>query len=168
MPQPTTQLGPRRNVQSLERPVLECRERVGNRPFSRTRGLLLQRDDPENRDDPDEDERAFNEPGGHIPHREYFALSLDDRVNHDGRADVRDDEQQLEERSEQDPVVLPRARDVANGVVEDRLVEHQRRDRRHERDEVQDAEKSRPFLISSHAAQPLSPGDGQQAGPTPP
>jgi hypothetical protein len=41
-----------------------------------------------------------------------------DRKDHDRGADVRDDEQQLQERSEEDPVVLPGTRDVANGIVE--------------------------------------------------
>jgi hypothetical protein len=56
---------------------------------------LLQRDDPEHRDDADEDERALEKAGGHIAERELFVLSPDDREDHDGGTDVRDDEQQL-------------------------------------------------------------------------
>ena len=61
----------------------------------------------------DEDERALEEAGGHISQRELFALPLDDREDRDGGADVRDDEQQLEQGAEEDPVVLPGTRDVA-------------------------------------------------------
>jgi hypothetical protein len=126
---------------------------------------LLQRDDPQNREDADEDERALEEAGRHVPECELLALSLDDREDHDGGTDVRDDEQQLQQRAEEDPVVLPGTRDVANGVVEHRLVEQQSGYRRDERDEVEHAEDSRSFLVESHPLEPLSPDDGQQAIP---
>jgi hypothetical protein len=81
-------------------------------------------------------------------------LSPDDREDHHGGADVRDDQEQLQKRSEEDPVVLSGTRDVADRVVEHRLEEQQRRDRRDEGDEVEHAEDSRPFLIQTH---PLNP-----------
>jgi hypothetical protein len=74
---------------------------------------LLQRDDPQDRDDADEDERALEQSRGHIPQREFFALSPDDREDYDGGADIRDDQQQLQERAEVDSVVLAGTRDVA-------------------------------------------------------
>jgi hypothetical protein len=64
--------------------------------------------------------------GGHIPERELFALSPDNREDHDGGADVRDDEQQLREHPERDLVVLPAAGDVSDRVVEHGLVEQER------------------------------------------
>ena len=133
-----------------ERPVLDRGERVGDGTFGRARGLLLQRDDPEDGHDAEEDEHALEDAGGHIPERELFALPSAYRVEHDGGADVRDDEQQLEERSEQDPVVVSGARDVPDGVVEYRLVEPQREDRRDEGDEEEHAEDTGALLIREH------------------
>jgi hypothetical protein len=130
-----------------ERPVLDRGERVGDRGFGCARNLFLQGDDPKDRDDADEDERALEETGGHVPQRELFALSPDDWEDHDGGADVGDDEQQLQQCPEEDPVVLPDAGDVAGRVVEHRLEEDQRRDRRDECDEVEDAEDARPLLV---------------------
>ena len=60
------------------------------------------------------------------------------------------DRRQLQEHPEQNLVVVPAAGDVSDGVVEHRLVEQQRGDRRDERDEVEDAEKTRPLLIRKH------------------
>jgi hypothetical protein len=90
------------------------------------------------------------EAGGHVAERELLALSPDDREDHDGGADVRDDQQQLQERSEDDLVVLPAARDVPDGIVEHRLVQRQCRDRRGEGDEEEDAEDPRPLLVGEH------------------
>jgi hypothetical protein len=42
---------------------------------------------------------------------------------HDRRADVGDDQDQLQERPEEDPVVRTAVRDVANRIVQDRLEE---------------------------------------------
>jgi hypothetical protein len=52
-------------------------------------------------------------------------------------------------------------------MSEDGLVKRQRWDRRDEGDEEEHAEPARPLLISRHVG-PLSPGDGDQADPTPP
>jgi hypothetical protein len=48
-------------------------------------------------------------------------LPFHDRIDHDGRADVRDDQEQLQEGSEEDPVIGAAVRDVADGIVQDRL-----------------------------------------------
>jgi len=63
---------------------------VGDRGFPRARDVLLQRDDPENGNDADEDERALEEPCGHIPQCKLFALAPDDRVDHDRMVRARD------------------------------------------------------------------------------
>src|SRR6185312_6147616 len=146
-----------------ERPVLDGGKCVGDRAFADARILLLQRDDPEHRDDADEDERAFQEARGHVAERELLALSPHDRKDDDGRADVRDDEQQFQEHAEEDPVVLPDTRDVTHWVVEHRLVERERRDRRDERDEEEHAEDTRPLLIQSHPVNPF-PGRWRAGG----
>jgi hypothetical protein len=57
---------------------------------------------------------------------------------------------------------MPGACDVADGMIEHRLVERQRRDRRDERDEVEHAEDTRPSLVDTHAcSDPLSPAMAQ-------
>ena len=94
------------------------------------------------------------EPRGHVADRQLLVPAPHDRDDHDRGADVRDDQQQLQERAEEDPVVVPGTRDVANRIVEHRLIEQQRRDRRDERDEVEHAEPARSLLI---AETPLNP-----------
>ena len=83
-----------------------------------------------------------------IAEREHLVLPLEDREQHDGAADVRDDEEQLQERSEEDGLLsAPRAGDIAGGVVEDRLKEIQRRDRGGEGDEEQHPGDPRSPLV---------------------
>ena len=65
--------------------------------------------------------------------REDVVLPLEDRIHDQGGADVRDDQDQLQERPEEDPVVGAAVRDVAGEAVEDGLKEEKRRDRRGER-----------------------------------
>ena len=77
---------------------------------------------------------------------EELVLSLHDRVEHDGRSHVREDEKELQEGSEVDLVVLPATGDVAGGVVENRLEESQRRDGRDEGKEEQNSEDARDSL----------------------
>jgi hypothetical protein len=69
--------------------------------------------------------------------------ALEERIHDDGGADVRNDQKQLQERSEEDPVVGAAVRDVADRIVQNRLEEEKRRDRRDERDEVKGAEGER-------------------------
>ena len=142
-----------------ERPVLDRRERVGDRALGRARRLLLQRGDPEHRDDADEDERGLEDPRRHVADRQLLELPPHDRDDHDRGADVREDEQQLQQRAEVDLVDVPGARDEGHRMTKRRLVEQQRRDRRGERDEVEHAEPPRPLLIKRHACTPF-PGDG--------
>ena len=103
-----------------------------------------------------------NEPRRHVADRQLLELPPHDRHDHDRGADVRDDEQQLQQSAEQDPLVVPCTGDVADRIVEHRLVQQQRRDRRDERDEVEHAEPTRPLLIQRHPSTPF-PGDGEQA-----
>jgi hypothetical protein len=62
---------------------------------------LAQRHDRQEAEDADGDEGAFDDPCGDIAEREGFVLPLEDREQREGRADVRDDEQQLQERSQE-------------------------------------------------------------------
>ena len=78
-----------------EGPVLERRERVGDRAFVAPRVLLRQRHDGEHGEDADEDEGALDDAGRDVAEREDVVLPPHDRIDDDRRADVRDDEEQL-------------------------------------------------------------------------
>jgi hypothetical protein len=59
--------------------------------------VLPQRQDRKEADDADGDEGAFNETSCDIAERERFVLPLEDGEQHDGGADVGDDEEDLEQ-----------------------------------------------------------------------
>src|SRR3954451_24237604 len=149
-----------------ERPVLDRRKRVSDGAFGRACRLVPQGDDGDHRDDADEDERALDNPRRHVADRQLLVAPPHDRNDHDRGADVGDDQQQLQERAEQDRLVVPATGDVAHGMPEHRLVESERRDRRDEGDEVEHAEPARSLLVRRHADQPLSPADGSRPIPT--
>ena len=131
-----------------ERPVLELRERDGE--VGRVRRVLAQAHDPEHEDDPRSKEDALDDPGGDVADGEELVLSPHDRIEDNGRSDVREDEKKLQEGSQVDLVVLPAPGDVRGRIVKNRLEQSQRRDRRHERDEKQHAENARSPLIRTH------------------
>ena len=64
---------------------------------------------------------ALDQTRGDVADREELVLPPHDRVDHDGCADVRDDQQELEEHAEVDLVVLTAAGDVPGWIVENRL-----------------------------------------------
>jgi hypothetical protein len=72
----------------------------------------------EHEDDPGREEDALDDSSGDISDREEFVLSPHDRVEHDGRSHVREDEKEVQEGSEVDLVVLSATGDVASRVVE--------------------------------------------------
>ena len=76
-----------------------------------------------------------NDAGSEEPHGQRLVLAPEGRERHDGGADVRDDEQQLEEGRQVDAGIDAATGEYPEGFIEHRLVEVQRRDRRHERDE---------------------------------
>lgn len=78
---------------------------------------------------PGRDEDALDDSSGDVADGQEFVLSPHDRVEHDGRSDVREDEKEVQEGSEVDLAVLPATRDVAGRIVENRLEESQRCDR---------------------------------------
>ena len=77
-------------------------------------------------EDADEDEDAFHDAGCDVAEREDLVLPLEERDEHDRRADVRDDQHQLKENAEVDAVVGTGAGDVALGIVEHGLKEPER------------------------------------------
>jgi hypothetical protein len=72
-------------------------------------------DDTEHEDDPRRDEDAFHDASSDEGDGKDFVLSPHDRIEHDGGSDIRDDEQELEEGSQVDPVVLAATGDVSAG-----------------------------------------------------
>src|ERR687890_1629967 len=86
--------------------------------------------------------------------REGLVLPLRNRIEHDGRSDVREDEEELQEHTEIDLALAPVPRDETSRVVEKRLEEKRRRDRRDERDDEQDSEESSLPLVVSHVLPP--------------
>jgi hypothetical protein len=80
-----------------------------------------------------------------------FALPPEDREQNDGGADVRDDQNQLQERSEEDAVVGAGTGDVAGGIVENRLKQIKRWDRGDEGDEEQHPRNQRNRSTRPHA-----------------
>src|SRR5919107_5325038 len=86
--------------------------------------------------------------------REGLVLPLRNRIEHDRRSDVREDEQELQEHTEIDLALAPVPRDETSRVVEKRLEEKRRRDRREEREDEQDSEESSLPLVVSHVLPP--------------
>jgi hypothetical protein len=122
---------------------------------------LPQFHDGEDAEDADGDEDALNETSRDIPHREAFVDPPEDRKQHDGGADVRDDKQDLQEHAEEDPLVGARAEDVVV-VLQERAVQQNCGDRRDERDDEQHACKARGQLPGKEAskADHRAPGCG--------
>jgi hypothetical protein len=135
--------------------------------------LLRQRHDGQHGKDADEDKDALHDAGRDVSEREDVILPLQERIHHESGADVRDDQEQLQERPPEDLVVGAAVRDVADGVVQDRLEEEKRRDRRDEGDEEQHPKGKRdpsgwahadtPWVGSKHrrwSPRPVQMGDG--------
>ena len=68
----------------------------------RARGFLPQCHDRQKAEDAHGDEGGFDDTGPDIAECEHFVLPLQDREQRHGGADVRDDEEYLQERSHQD------------------------------------------------------------------
>jgi hypothetical protein len=107
----------------------------------------VSRDDLPGKDDPGGKEDALDDSSSDVAEGENLVLPPRDRVEDDGRSDVRDDEKKLQEDSQVDLVVLPATSDVPGRVIENGLEEKVRRNRRHERDEKQHTEDARRPLV---------------------
>jgi hypothetical protein len=97
-------------------------ERSGIRACSR---LLAQGHDRKEAQDTHGDEDAFDDTGSDLSEGEDFVDSLEDGPQHDGGADVGDDEDQLQERAKGHASVGACTYDVA-GIVHHRGVEDKR------------------------------------------
>ena len=89
---------------------------------------MPQGDDCKHGDDADGDEDAFHDARRDVAEREDLVLPLEDRKQHNRGRDVREDEDQLEERPQVDLVVGAAPGDVALGIVENGLIKRKRRD----------------------------------------
>ena len=88
-PQPTMNPGPSRNVQSLSAASdTASAEALGS--------SCAEAHDPEHEDDPGGDEHGFHHPSSYVADRENLVLPPHDRIQNDGRTDVRDDQQEFE------------------------------------------------------------------------
>src|SRR5918994_4669746 len=136
----------------LERPVLDRGERLGvPAQGGRIRACVMpQRHDREDGEDADEDEDAFHDASRDVAEREDLVLPLEERDQHNGGADVRDDQDQFQERAKVDAVVGTGSGDVALGIVENGLKQPKRRDRGGEGDEVKRAKRHRDPSLWAH------------------
>ena len=87
---------------------------------------------------------------GDVAEGEDLVLPPQDRVDHDGCPDVRDDQQELEEHSEIDLAVLAATGNIGGRVVENGLEESERRYRGDERDDEQHSEDPSISLVGFH------------------
>ena len=112
--------GPNRNVQSLSAASETARSAASGESWRRLTT-------PSTKDDPASKEDALDDSSSDVADGEELVLSPHDRVEHDGRSDVREDQQELQERAQVDLVVLAAAGDVPGRVVENGLEENRRR-----------------------------------------
>ena len=103
---------------------------------------------------PARDEDALDDSSCDVADGEDLALPPRDRVEHDGRSDVRDDEEELQQRGQVDLGVRSATGDVAGRVGENGLKEKGSRDRGEERDDEQHPEDPGVPLIVIHPCHP--------------
>jgi hypothetical protein len=118
---PTTKPGPSRNVQwwSADQRLADREERAG----VCARGLLAQRYHRKDAEDAHGDEGAFNHTSRDEAEGEDLVNPFDDGIEHDGGADVGDDEDQLQQRAQGQAVVGGAAAEDVARVVQQRTVE---------------------------------------------
>ena len=124
-----------------ERPITNGDERLASRDKRsniRARSALAQRHDRKDTDDADRDKRGLGDASCDVSESEGFVLTLQDWEQHDGGADVGDDEDELADRAEAHSRVVACADEVLGGV-QYRGVENECCDRGDEGDEKQDA-----------------------------
>src|SRR6266508_4621174 len=116
---------------------------------------MAQRHDCKDGEDANGDEDAFHDAGRDVAEREDLVLPLEERDQLNRGADVRDDQDQFQERPEVDAVVGTASGDVALGIVENGLEEEKRRDRGGEGGEVKQPKRQRNPSMWAHE-DPLS------------
>jgi hypothetical protein len=87
---------------------------------------LPQRDDGDEAEDADGDEHGFDNAGRDTAEREDLVVTLENREQGQGGADVRDDEEHLQKGPQQHAGVGARSRDVTR-VLENGRVENEER-----------------------------------------
>jgi hypothetical protein len=117
---------------------------------------VSQAHDSEHEDDSGRDKNGLDDSRVDVADREGLVLTPCDRVEGDGRSDVRDDEKELQERSQIDLVVLPLTCMYPAGSSSYGLEQQNRTDRRNEREDEQKAEDPAVPLVVSHAESPSS------------
>src|SRR5829696_503181 len=106
------------------------------------RSLLAQGHDRKEAKEAHGDEDALHDPSRDVAEDEDFVLPLEDRIKHDGGANVGDDEDQLQESAKGHAGVGAGTQDVA-GVAQHGGVENEQRgDRGDKRDQIQNAKNS--------------------------
>ena len=103
---------------------------------------MPQRHDREEAEQADSDEGALHEASGDVAEGQGFVLPLEQREQHDGTADVGDDEEQFEERPHEHPRVGSGTGDVV-GITQDRSVGEGPGDRGYEREDEQHSNDER-------------------------
>ena len=99
---------------------------------------------------PRRDEDALDDSSCDVADGESLVLTPRDWVEDDGRSDVGNDEEELQESTQVDLVVLPATSDVPDWIVKNGLEETQRRNRRDERDDEQHSEDPAMPLVIRH------------------
>jgi hypothetical protein len=89
---------------------------------------------------------------------------LANRVEHDGRSDVREHEKELQEGPQVDLVVLAPTGDVPGRVVENWLEESERSDGGDERDDEEHSEDPGVPLVILHPPPPFEPSSAASLG----
>src|SRR5215210_8252285 len=115
---------------------------------------MPQRYDCKDGKDADRDEDGLHDASSDVADGHDLVLPLDDRENDNRGADVRDDEDQFQQRAEVDAVVRTGSCDVALRIVKDRLIEEKRRDRGREGDQVQHPKPQRNRSLWAHLDSP--------------
>src|SRR5215212_4243463 len=107
------------------------------------RSLLAQRHDRKEAKETHGDEDAFDDSSRDVAEHEDFVLPPENRVKHDGGADVGDNEDELQERSKDHAVVGGAGTEDVAGVLKHGGVEKEKRgDRGGKSDQVQNAKNS--------------------------
>ena len=147
VPDADDEAGPERERPSMHRD--ERRADREERAGIRARGLLPQRHDRQHAEDADGDEDALDDTRRDPAEGGDFAHPLEDREQHDGAADIRDDEEQLQVRPPGHARVSPGADDVARVAHHGGVVVQERGDRGEIRDQEEYARDERQLSLRS-------------------
>ena len=149
-----------------ERPVMDRNKRLtGNqqRAGVGARRRLPERLDGEQAEEADDDERAFDEPGGHVAEGERLVLAPQQRKQHHRCRDVGDHGQDLEEGTQRDALARAGTKDVIR-VIEQRAVGEDSGHREDQGQDEEDADRERDLSRRSHGSFPFEANWGRGRG----